>query len=62
MDQSSRKRKPKEDLGDEEHEVKQGKEFESWEDLEELMKTRVLRGKKCRRADEGPLDLFIDVW
>ena len=41
MDQNSRKRKPEENLEDEEHEVKQRKEFETCDDLEELMKSRI---------------------
>ena len=41
--------------------MKKRKEFESWDDLEELMRARVIRGN-CRRGDEGPSNLFSDVW
>ena len=60
MDQGSRKRKSEGDPNEEEHEVKRRKEFESWDDLKELMKSRMLRGN-CKRANEGPSDLFTDV-
>ena len=60
MDPNLRKWKPKEDPDDEDHDVKWRKDFETWKDLEELMKARVVRGN-CRRGDEGPLDLFADV-
>ena len=56
MDQSSRKRKP-----EEEPEVKRRKEFESWEDLEDLMESRMVTGN-CRKGDEGPSYLFTEVW
>ena len=59
--QNPRKRKPEEDPEDEDHDIKQRKEFESWDDIEELMRARVVRGN-CRRGDEGPSDLFSDVW
>ena len=58
---SSRKRKPEEDPDDKGHDVKRRKEFESWEDLEELMRERFIRGN-WRRVDEGPSNLFSNVW
>ena len=61
MDQGSTKRKPEEGLDDENHDVKRRKKFETWRDLEELIRARVVRGN-YRRADEGPLDLFTDAW
>ena len=48
-------------LDEEEHELKWRKEFESWGDLEELTKARIVKGN-CRRGDEGPSNLFVDVW
>ena len=59
--QKSRKRKPEEDPDEEEHEAKPRKELESWDDLEGLMKCRMVRGK-CRKAYEGLSYLFTDVW
>ena len=50
-----------EDLDEEDQEVKRRNEFESWKDLEDLTRARMLRGN-YRRGDEGPSDLFVDVW
>ena len=61
MDQTSRKTNSEEDPDEEEHEVKQRKEFESWEDLEDLMRARMVIGN-CSKGDEGPSDLFVEVW
>ena len=60
MDQNPRKRRLEEDPGDEDHNVKRRKEFESWKDLEELMRARVVRGN-CKRGDKGPSDRFADM-
>ena len=61
IDQNLRKRKPEEDPDEEDHDMKRIKEFESWKDLEELMRARVVRGN-CRRRDEGPPNQFSEVW
>ena len=52
-----RKRGPEED-----HEVKRRKEFDSWKDLEDLMRARTPRGNR-RRSERGePSHHFIEIW
>ena len=58
---NSRKRKREEDLDQEDHEIKREKEFESREDLEELMWARAPRGN-YRKRDEGPSNQSAEVW
>ena len=58
--ENSKKREMEEDLDEEDHEVKRRKEFESWEDLEDLIRARMPMGN-CRRRNEGPSNLFTNV-
>ena len=59
--ENSKKRKLEKNPDEEDPEVKWRKDFESWEDLEDLMRVRIPR-RNCRTRDEGLLDLFADVW
>ena len=61
MSQNPRKQKIEEDPDDKDHDMKKRKELESWDDLEELMRARVVR-ENCRRGDEGPSNQFSEVW
>ena len=57
-----RKRDPEEEPDERDHEVKRRKEFDSWNDLEDLMKARVPRENSGRFEKGEPSDHFIEIW
>ena len=58
---NSKKKKLEEDPEEEDHEIKNRKEFETWEDVENLTRVTAPR-ENCRTRDKGSLEVFADVW
>ena len=50
-----------EDLEDDDYPCKRVKEWDSWEDLKELIQSRILK-INYRWKDEGPSNLNVEVW
>ena len=56
-----KKGKRENELDEEDHKIKRKKDYDSWDNLEDLMRATT-NPRSYSKRDEGPSDLYAKVW